>query len=577
MTEFTHGTEPEHVVLWQLGVMLAAIVVVLLGAHRLRINPVIGYLLLGVMLGPHGLRLIESAPALHAAAELGIAFLLFTIGLELSLQRLGALAKDVFGLGGLQMTLTGAALTLGAHAFGLDLQAAALIGFGLALSSTAVVMDVLHGSREEATPLGRTAFAILLFQDLTSVPLLVLVGLSRGDDPAVALLAWALGSGFVTILGIIFFGHLVLRPLFDRAGSARSSELFLATTLLAVVATVTVADAAGLSGAMGAFLAGLLLAETDHRHRIEIDIEPFRGLLIGVFFITVGMGLEPGVLVANAGPIAIALPTFILLKAAILTLLCRLTGRGWDTAARIGLLLGGGGEFALVLFGIGAGSGLLPAGLAQGAIALTAISMMLTPLIDVLGRRLARSLPQTASNGRTDSEEESKAPEKHVVIVGMSHVGRTVAKILRQRGYAVFGVDLDARRVANGRANGLTAITGDARRRELHHRLHLDRAIGVIITIGDPHAAQAVVAEISKTYRELPMVVRTRRMGLEAAAQSSDGRSSEQSAAAAASQIVPVPEDDVAAIALATTLLDRLEADGHVGEKQLDHAGGQEI
>jgi CPA2 family monovalent cation:H+ antiporter-2 len=265
------------------------------------------------------------------------------------------------------------------------------------------------------------------------------------------------------------------------------------------------------------------------------------------------------------------------LKAAILTLLCRLTGRGWDTAARIGLLLGGGGEFALVLFGIGAGSGLLPAGLAQGAIALTAISMMLTPLIDVLGRRLARSLPQVASTGRTDSEEESKAPEDHVVIVGLSHIGRTVAKILRQRGYTVFGVDLDARRVANGRANGLIALTGDARRRELHRRLHLDRAIGVIITIGDPHAAQAVVAEISKTYRELPMVVRTRRMGLEAAAQSSGDRSSEQSAATAASQIVPVPEDDVAAIALATTLLDRLEADGHVGEKQLDHAGGQEI
>lgn len=568
MTEFTHGSEPEHVVLWQLGVMLAAIVAVLLGAHRLRINPVIGYLLLGVMLGPHGLRLIESAPALRAAGELGIAFLLFTIGLELSLQRLGALAKDVFGLGGLQMTLTGAALTLCAHAFGLDLQAAALIGFGLALSSTAVVMDVLHGNREEATSFGRTAFAILLFQDLTSVPLLVLVGLSGGDAPAVALLAWALGSGFVTILGIIFFGHLVLRPLFDRAGSARSSELFLATTLLAVVATVTVADAAGLSGAMGAFLAGLLLAETDHRHRIEIDIEPFRGLLIGVFFITVGMGLEPGVLVANAALIAIALPTFILLKAAILMLLCRLTGRGWDTAARIGLLLGGGGEFALVLFGIGAGSGLLPADLAQGAIALTALSMMLTPLIDVLGRRLARSLPQTAGNGRTDSEEESKAPEDHVMIVGLSHVGRTVAKILRQRGYTVLGVDLDARRAAKSRANGLTAITGDARRRELHHRLHLDRAIGVVIAIGDPHAAQAVAAEISKTYRDLPMVVRTRRMGSEAA-QSSDDRSSEHSAAAASSRIVPVPEDDVAAIALANTLLDRLEADGQVGGHEI--------
>jgi CPA2 family monovalent cation:H+ antiporter-2 len=345
--------------------------------------------------------------------------------------------------------------------------------------------------------------------------------------------------------------------------------------------TATVAAAAGLSGAMGAFLAGLLLAETDHRHRIEIDIEPFRGLLIGVFFITVGMGLEPGVLVDNAGPIAIVLPILIFVKAAILALLCRLTGRGWDTAARIGLLLGGGGEFALVLFGIGVGSGLLPTGLAQGAIALTAISMMLTPLFNVFGRHLAQFSLHAAGNGRTDLQEATEgteAPENHVVIVGLSHVGRTVAEILRRRDYIVFGVDLDARRVADGHADGLMAITGDARRRELHRRLHLDRALGVIIAISDPHTAQAAVAEISRTHRELPMVVRTRRMGLDAVPRSSVGRSpQEQTAAVAASWIVPVPEDDVAAIALATTFLDWFETDGHAGEAQLDQESRQEM
>jgi monovalent cation:H+ antiporter-2, CPA2 family len=552
MLQALRNAGPEAVLLWQMAILLAAIVGVLLAAHRLRISPTVGYLLLGLFLGPQSLGLIVSAPAVHAAGDLGIAFLLFTIGLEFSLQRLRVLARDVFRLGGLQVALTGAVLAAAAHAWGLAPRAAILIGFGLALSSTTIVMSVLHGRREEATPLGRTGLAVLLFQDLAAVPLLVLASLRDEGAPMIELLSYALGTAGIAVLGILVFGRVVLRPLFIQAGALRSSELFLATTLLAVVAAATVADAAGLSGAIGAFLAGLLLAETEHRYRIEIDLEPFRGVLIGVFFITVGMGVAPRTLMQNAGRIALVLPIMVAAKATVLAVLCRLTGHTWDSAARTGSLLAGAGEFSLVLFGTGIETGLIPRDIGQPLIAAAAISMLLTPMFDIGGRRLARLItsPPRVSE-RTGGSDEAASLEEHVVIIGFSRVGKSVAELLRQRRLEVVGVDLRAQRVAEARRDGFPVVCGDARRHALLDRLHLDRALAAIIAIGDPRAVQAVVSELGRHAPDLPVIVRARDDAI--------GAWPERS------RIVAIPEAEASAVALATALTNLLEGGQTMG------------
>ncbi len=360
-------------------VFLAAAGLLIPVAKRFRISPVLGFLLIGLAIGPHGLArvaenyawlrylLITDVAGVRALAELGIVFLLFMIGLELSLERLWGMRRLVFGLGSAQILLTGLVIGSIAWTFGNSVEASVLLGSCLALSSTAVVMQLLIEQGRFGSTVGRGSFAVLLAQDIAVVPILFLVGTFGAHVGGSLLweLGLAVGEALLAVLLILGVGRLVVRPLFRFVGSADSPELFMAVTLLAIIATAAATHAAGLSAALGAFLAGLLLAESEYRHEIEINIEPFKGLLLGLFFMSVAMGIDLVEILTNPGWVALSVFGLFAIKSLMTTGLARLFGFSWAHATEMGLLLGQGGEFAFVVVGLALGFGLLPEPTAQ--------------------------------------------------------------------------------------------------------------------------------------------------------------------------------------------------------------------
>ncbi|MDH3662777.1 MAG: cation:proton antiporter, partial [Alphaproteobacteria bacterium] len=355
-------------------VFLSAAGIIVPLVRRLSISPVFGFLIVGLAIGPHGVaRFADTWPWLEYVAitnlegvrplaELGVVFLLFMIGLELSLDRLWSMRRRVFGLGGAQILLTGAAISVIASFFDNSLAAAIVLGAGFALSSTAIVMQLLSENRRLGTAAGRTSFAILLCQDLAVLPILFLVGAfaAQSDVPVLAAFAWAIGQALVAVVAILVIGRLVLRPVFLFVGSTASREMFLAFVLLVIVGTALVTEQAGLSMALGAFLAGLLFAETEYRHEIEVDIEPFKGLLLGLFFVSVGMSIDLAQVAAKPHWLIASVFGLFLAKSPIVYALARWFGETRSAALETGLLLGQGGEFAFLIVGMAHGLGLMP-------------------------------------------------------------------------------------------------------------------------------------------------------------------------------------------------------------------------
>ena len=350
-------------------VFLVAAGLVIPLAKRFRISPVLSFLLVGLAVGPYGLArfadhyswlsilLITDVTRVHALAELGVVFLLFMIGLELSLDRLWAMRRLVFGMGSLQVLLTAVVIGIAARQFGNSMQASIILGACLALSSTAVVMQLLAEQGRFGTPVGRGSFAVLLAQDIWVVPILFLVGaLGTGSSGALGLpILLAIGKAILAVVIILGVGRIVVRPLFQLVSETRSPEPFMAMTLLVIITTAALTHAAGLSAALGAFLAGLLLAETEFRPEIEVNIEPFKGLLLGLFFVTVGMGIDLAAVMADPYHIALTVLALFAIKTALTAIIARGFGFGWAPAAEIGLLLGQGGEFAFVVIGLALG------------------------------------------------------------------------------------------------------------------------------------------------------------------------------------------------------------------------------
>ncbi|MCG6874486.1 MAG: monovalent cation:proton antiporter-2 (CPA2) family protein [Betaproteobacteria bacterium] len=506
-------------------VFLVAAGIVVPFFSRLRMSPVLGFLALGALLGPYGLGLfadeigvlrfavIDDIEGVRPLAELGVVFLLFMIGLELSPERLWALRRLVFGLGTLQVTLTAAVIGTIAWAFGNPPGAALILGMAFALSSTAVVMQLLVERRAVASPLGRASFAILLLQDLAVVPILMLVSVlaTRADAGVPTALGTALLTALVTIAGIFLAGRLVLRPLFRIASATRSPELFMAVTLLAALGTAALTHAAGLSMALGAFLAGLLIAETEYRHEIEVDIEPFKGLLLGLFFMSVGMGTDFRVVAEEHVWLVASVVGLFALKAPITAGLCRLFGLPRHTAVEVGLLLGQGGEFAFVVVGIAAIQGLLPRDTAQFMLLVTALSMMVTPLMAILARRAGRALERDhAGRGVPDEARVPRELAGHVIIAGFGRVGQMLARVFDACGMQYVALDVDAAAVAQHRANGLPVFYGDASRVEILRRMHAERAQGVVVTTDSPVSAQHTVHAVRRQWPHLLVVARAR-------------------------------------------------------------------
>ena len=551
-------------------IFLAAAGLVLPVALRLRVNPVLVYLAVGGAIGPFGLGLwaadmpllshlvISDLEGVRTLAELGIIFLLFTIGLELSLDRLWAMRRLVFGLGGLQVCVTAAVIAAIALAFGNPVPAATVFGAALALSSTAIAMQILVQSRRLATPLGRTSFSILLLQDLAVVPIMLLVGMlaAQPGGGVTADVAAALAKAALAIGAIYALGRLVLRPVLHLVAQARSREMFMAAILLVALGTALMTAAAGLSMALGAFLAGLLLAETEYRHEIEVDLEPFKGLMLGLFFVSVGMGIDWRLVAEMPVRLIASVVGLIALKAAIVAALCRAFGLPRHTAIEAGLLLGQAGEFAFIVVGMALTLGLVQDAAGQFMLIVAGLSMLATPPVAALARRAAAGLERSASAAA--AAEPIEPLDGHVVVAGFGRVGRMLAAALQAEAVPFVAVDPDPGTVARGRADGLPVFFGDASRLDMLERAHVAAAAGVVITMDDFAAAERIVRGIRLRWSSVPIYVRAR-----------DSAHARLLIAAGASSAVP--ETVEASLQLAGRVLEGLGVDEDIVRRRLEH------
>lgn len=498
-------------ILQELLVFLLAPVVVVPLFRWLRYSPIVGYLAAGVLIGPQTLGLITDTVVTHVLAELGIAFLLFAIGLELSLGRLRVMRRLVFGLGGSQVVATAAAFSLGAAALGADLPGAIVIGGGLALSSTAFVLQLLVERGEQLARFGRTAFAVLLFQDLAVVPMLAIVLMLGQAEPSPwVALALALGEAVLALGAIAAIGRLVLRPAFRMVAATRSPELFVSATLLVVLGIGWLTTKGGLSLPLGAFLAGLLLSETEYRHQVEADIRPFRGLLVGLFFMTVGLSLDLALVGSRWLEVALLLLALVAGKALVLVALCLAFRQPLVDAFRVGLLLAQGGEFAFVLFGVAMAERVLPDATGKILMATVALSMAATPILARLGSLVAARMTQPVEADLGTLQEQAEAVSDHVVIAGFGRVGQTVAKVLGAAAIPCVALDLDHVRVARCRAKGVPAFYGDASRVDVLAAAGAGRARAAVLTMDQPVAVDRAVAALHQHFPELRIFVRGR-------------------------------------------------------------------
>lgn len=501
---------------------LAAAGLIMPVARRLNISPVLGFLCIGLIVGPYGLGRLEGRlPAVgyfvvsdlegvQAIGELGVIFLLFSIGLEMSVTQLWGMRKTVFGLGLAQILISAIAIGLTASALDTETHTAILLGLCLALSSTAIVMQLLSEQMRLGSQAGRTAFGVLLMQDLAVVPILFYVGLLGSDIEgsfwtAVSL---SIGEALLAIAAIFLIGRLVVRPVLRFAGSSGSREMFMASVLLFILGTSALTAEVGLSMALGAFLAGLLFSGTEYRHQVNSDIEPFKGLLLALFFISVGMRLDLMAIWTDLGAIALAAITLVVGKAVILVLLARGFGRSWGVATETGILLGEGGEFALVAVTAALSMGVIAPGLSQFVIFVVVLTMLATPGLAWLGRKIGNA------NAESKQESASAMPEgvasEAIVIGGFGRVGRTLGKILEGQRIRYVAIDSDANLVATEKARGLPIYYGDASNPELLRQIGISHAAAFVTTMDHRNAAEQVVSSIHRSWPHIPIYARAR-------------------------------------------------------------------
>ena len=497
--------------------------------QRLAISPVLGFIVAGLVIGPFGLgRFTEDFPLLsyfviadaegvRTFAELGVVFLLFMIGLELSIERLVSMRHLVFGLGGLQVVVSSIVIGLIAYSFGNSAEAATVIGGCLALSSTAIVMQLLIETKRLTSQTGRVSFSILLFQDLAVVPILFLTGFlgeTSGNGMATGLLV-ALAKAATVICVIFLIGRLAVRPLFRFVGMAKSRELFMAMVLLAIIGTAAITEHAGLSLALGAFLAGLLLAETEYRHQIEVDIEPFKGLLLGLFFLSIGLSLDLTAVWNNPLPIIASVIGLLAIKSTIIYALARMFGIARATAAESALLLGQGGEFAFVVLALALSLGVVERDVANFILLVTIVSMLITPLLSRLARMLGAYLTPPPS---VDSSAASLTPPdvsddllvNHVILAGYGRVGQMLGSRLESQHIAHVALDLDVATVARYRNENHPVYYGDASETDILHQLGIQRAASFVVTMDNRNDAERIVAAVRAAHPTMPIIARAR-------------------------------------------------------------------
>ncbi|WP_082490646.1 monovalent cation:proton antiporter-2 (CPA2) family protein [Aureimonas sp. Leaf454] len=470
---------------------------------RIGLGTVLGYLFAGVVMGPV-LRLFDgSGEEILHVGELGVVFLLFIIGLELKASRLWALRRQIFGLGLAQVLLTGALLMLAAHVIGVGWAASVVIGFGLALSSTAFGLQLLEEAGETNTRHGQAAFSVLLFQDLAVVPLLALVPFLAPSAKAAGFDPVQVAISIGAILALLAAGRYLLNPLFWLMARSGAREVMIGAALFVVLGSALLMAAAGFSMAMGAFIAGVMLAESTYRHELEADIEPFRGILLGLFFIAVGLSLDLSILLRDWLTILVATPALLVAKALVLYVLSRLFGESRPSAARIAALLPQGGEFAFVLFAAAAAAGVFPQETSSLLVAIVTLSMALTPLTAWIGRRVS------AEPEEEELEEDFDGAGSEVLMIGFSRFAQITAQVLLSQGTAVTIIDSSAERIRNAARFGFRIYFGSGLRRDVLEAAGIRKAKIVAVCTNKAETTDEIVDLIRSTFPNVRLYVRS--------------------------------------------------------------------
>lgn len=500
--------------------VLAAIIIPML--RYFKIPVALGYLLAGIALGPYGLGvMIEHFPMLEAIsikddqtlkilAEIGIVLLLFVIGLEITPRKLWQMRNLVFGLGGAQVIIT--ALVVGGIAFlwGNGAQVAVLLGLGLALSSTAIVIQWLHEQKLFASHAGRSSFSILLFQDLAVIPILLLLTILSSDlgENVFQFVSLSLFKMVATVLVIYFAGKIVLKPLFLFANKHGGSEVFMAVSLLVIVVSASIASMAGLSMALGAFIAGLLLADTQYRHEISALIIPFKSMLLGVFFLSFGMGINLAFITQQPVWLGLSVIGLMMIKAAIVFVLCKIWKQTTAVSAESAILLSQAGEFGLLVVGSALTVGLMEESVGQFMLITVGVTMLITPLITPISRRVGHFLEnKDHANGNYHASQVDDL-SKHIVIFGFGRIGQGVADVLCREGYEILGFDKNIERVNEARSGSRPVYLGNAAMHSTLKAAQLDTALCATITLDDPDATRLIVQSLRKINSTIPIIVR---------------------------------------------------------------------
>ncbi|MBP5856967.1 cation:proton antiporter [Marivibrio halodurans] len=488
-------------------VFLGAAVVAVPLFKRLGLGSILGYLAAGAVIGPVGLAVIDEADNVMHFAEFGVVLLLFVIGLELKPSRLWALKRDIFGLGLLQVLVTGGLLAVvGTYLMGAGINKALVVGFALALSSTAFGVQILRERGDLNAPYGTRAFSILLFQDLAIVPLLALVPLlavgAEGAAPDWRASIEAVG----VVVALVLAGKFLLNPVFRVIAATRSDEISVAAALLIVIGAALLMHIVGMSMALGAFIAGVMLAESEYRHQLEADIEPFRGLLLGLFFIAVGMSVDWRLVLVNWATVLGGAVGLMVVKGVVLFVLARLFGSGPKDSTRIAVTLPQGGEFGFVLFSVAAGHAILTPVEANLMTALVTVSMALTPLVGIVGDRLMGRL--FSSNEWGEMPDAAEAERNRVIVVGYGRVGQVVARIFKLLGQEVTAIDGDPRRIDAAKRFGHKVYFGDATRIDVLAAAGGGEADMIFVTIDNQEACLTAIREIRKRFPGIKIMAR---------------------------------------------------------------------
>jgi monovalent cation:proton antiporter-2 (CPA2) family protein len=488
-------------------VLLAAATIAVPLTRRAGFGSVLGYLLAGIVIGPAGLRLVTDIDAIASIASLGVVMLLFLIGLEVRPQRLWVMRRSVFGLGTAQVAISGAALAALAHAAGIGWPGAIVLGAGLAMSSTAIVLPMLAERDLLTSPAGRDTFAVLLFQDLAFIPLVALVPLLGGDSIPDHVPWHDVARAAVAIAVILVGGRFLMRPLFRAIGGAKTPEVFTAVALLIVAGTALLATAGGLSPSLGAFMAGVLLSESEYRHELQADIAPFEGLLLGFFFISVGMSADVHLASTQPALLAAATVSLLVAKSVIGFVLARIGGQDRTNALRFALALPQASEFSFVLFGAAVAAGALGQGHAAFATLVTAASMIATPIL--FAGSEAFVVPRLKRAPAPDYDTIDADPNP-VIICGFGRFGQIVGRVLRMHGIEFTALERNPGQVEVVRRFGNKVYFGDPTRADVLRAAGAEQAKLIVVTLDDPPGVLRTVEVVKRTFPNLAILARAR-------------------------------------------------------------------